>query len=241
MEFTVVDAGVAVIALLSGILAYSRGFTREMFAIAGWIAAAIAAFYIAPVLEPLIREVPVVGTFLARSCVISMIASFTIVVAAALLILSIFTPLIAGLVLDSVLGPLDRMFGFLFGILRGLVLIAIAFLIYTNLSGVEAWPPLDNAASRTIFEDSADILEQSLPDSIPDWFSERIDALMVNCGDELPAATSPEAGDVGTGTTGTGTTDTGTTGTGTAGTGTTDTGTTGTSDTDSTGTGTTGN
>ena len=215
MDFTVVDAGVAVITLLSGILAYSRGFTREMFAIGGWAAAAVAAFYLAPVLEPLIREAPVVGSYLAASCVISMIVAFTIVVAAALLILSMFTPLVSGLVLDSMLAPIDRMLGFLFGVLRGLVLIAVVFLIYTNLSGVEAWPPLDNAASRTIFEESAAILEQSLPDSIPDWFGARIDALMVNCGDELPAATSPEAGDVGTGTTGTGTTDTGTTGTGT--------------------------
>ena len=217
MDFTVVDAGVAVIALLSGALAYGRGFTREMFALAGWAGAAVAAFYLAPMLEPLIREAPVIGSYLAASCVISIIAAFTIVVAVALLILSMFTPLVSGLVLDSMLAPIDRMLGFLFGLLRGLVLIAVAFLIYTNLSGVEAWPPLDNAASRTIFVESAAILEQSLPDSIPDWFGARIDDLMVNCGDELPAATSPEAGDVGTGTTGTGTTDTGTTGTGTSG------------------------
>ncbi len=237
MDFTVVDAGVAVITLLSGMLAYSRGFTREMFAIGGWAAAAVAAFYLAPVLEPLIREAPVVGSYLAASCVISMIVAFTIVVAAALLILSMFTPLVSGLVLDSMLAPIDRMFGFLFGVLRGLVLIAVVFLIYTNLSGVEAWPPLDNAASRTVFEQTATILEQNLPDSIPDWFGARIDDLMVNCGAELPAATSPEAGNVGagtptgiettTGTTGTDSTGTDSTGTGTTGTGTTGTGTTG--------------
>ena len=224
MDFTVVDAGVAVIAILSGVLAYSRGFTREMFAIAGWAGAAVAAFYIAPMLEPLIREAPVVGTYLAASCVISMIAAFTIVVAGALLILSMFTPLISGLVLDSMLAPIDRVLGFLFGIARGVVLIAVAFLIYTNLSGAEAWPPLDNAASRLVFEESAAVLEQSLPDSIPDWFGARIDTLMVNCGDEVPAATSPEAGDVGTGT---GTTGTDATGTGTTGTDDTGTGTTG--------------
>ncbi len=235
MEFTVVDAGVAVIALLSGVLAYSRGFTREMFALAGWAGAAVAAYYIAPMLEPLIREAPVVGTYLAASCVISMVAAFTIVVAAALLILSMFTPLVSGLVLDSMLAPIDRLLGFVFGIARGLVLIAVVFLIYTNLSGVEAWPPLDNAASRTVFEDSAAALEQSLPDSIPDWFGQRIDALMVNCGDQLPAATSPEAGDVGAGTTGPETTDTGTTGTDTTGTGTTGTDTTGTDTTGTTG------
>jgi membrane protein required for colicin V production len=235
MEFTIVDAGVAVIALLSGALAYSRGFTREMFALAGWVGAAAAAYYIAPMLEPLIREAPLVGSYLAASCVISMVAAFTIVVAAALLILSMFTPLVSGLVLESMLAPIDRLLGFVFGLFRGLVLIAVVFLIYTNLSGVEPWPPLDNAASRTVFEDAAASLEQSLPDSIPDWFGQRIDALMVNCGDQLPAVTSPGAGDVDAGTTGAGTTDTGTTDTGTTGTGTTDTGTTDTGTTGTTG------
>jgi membrane protein required for colicin V production len=224
MDFTVVDAGVAVVALLSGILAYSRGFTRELFAIAGWILAAVAAFFLAPQLEPLIRELPVVGSFLAASCVISMIAAFTVVIAGALLILSVFTPLISGLVLDSALGPLDRVLGFVFGIARGLVLIAIVFLIYTNLSGVEAWPPLDNAASRALFEESSALLEQNLPAGVPDWFSAKIDALMVNC-DAAPAATSPEAGTTGTGTTGA--TDGGAANTGTTGTGSTETSTTG--------------
>ena len=224
MDFTVVDAGVAVVALLSGILAYSRGFTREMFAIAGWIAAAVAAFYIAPVLEPLIREVPVVGTFLAASCVISIIAAFTLVVAAALLILSVFTPLISGLVLDSALGSLDRMLGFIFGVARGIVLIAIVFLIYTHLSGDEAWPPLENAASRTIFEESSAVLKQALPDSVPDWFNARIDALMVNCEKALPADISPDASPD-AGDTGTAPADTGNTGAAPAETTGTDTGT----------------
>jgi membrane protein required for colicin V production len=235
MDFTIVDAGVGVITFVSALLAYSRGFTRELFAIAGWIIAAIAAFYGAPALEPLIREIPVVGKILADSCIISMITAFTIVVAAALLVLSVFTPMIAGLVLDSPLGSLDRLLGFLFGIARGIFLVAIAFLIYTEFSGTETWPPLDNAASRTIFEEASALIVQSLPADLSDSIGAQIDALMVNCSDAVPAVTSPEAGNVGTGTeapatgtTGTGTTGTGTTGTGTTGTGTTGTGTTGT-------------
>ena len=221
MDFTVVDAGVGVIVFVSAMLAYSRGFTRELFAIGGWILAAIAAFYGAPMLEPLIRELPVVGNFLADSCIISMIAAFTIVVAAALLVLSIFTPMIAGLVLDSPLGSMDRLFGFIFGIARGILLVAIAFLIYTEFSGAESWEPLDNAASRSVFEETSALIVQNLPANLSDWIGAQIDTLMVNCGDAVPAATSPEAGTVGTGT---GTTGTGTTGTGTTGTGTTPTG-----------------
>lgn len=230
MQFTVVDAGVAVITLLSGILAYSRGLTREFFAIAGWVAAAVAAYYAAPMLEPLIRELPVVGKFLAASCVISMIAAFTVVVAVVLMILSIFTPMIAGLVLDSALGPLDRMLGFVFGVARGLVLIAIVFLIYTHYSGAETWPPLNNAASKAMFEESAALIEQNLPPSIFDWLGERMETLMVNCSNEVPGAGTPEATDLpatGSGAapeTGNGSTDAGTgTGAGSA----TDTTTTG--------------
>ena len=223
MDFTVVDAGVGVITFVSALLAYSRGFTREMFAIVGWVIAAIAAFYGAPMLEPLIRELPVVGNILADSCIISMITAFTIVVAAALLVLSIFTPMIAGLVLDSPLGSMDRLFGFIFGIARGILLVAITFLIYTEFSGAESWAPLDNAASRSVFEETSTLIVQNLPANMSDWIGAQIDTLMVNCGDAVPAATSPEAGTVGTGTetTGTETTGTGTTGTVTTGTTTT--------------------
>jgi len=206
MQFTVVDAGVAVITLLSAMLAYSRGFTRELFAIGGWVIAAVVAFFVAPAIDPLIREIPVIGPKLAESCLLSMFTAFAIVVAIALMILSVFTPLIAGLVLDSALGPLDRMLGFLFGLLRGVLLIAIAFLVYQNFSGAGSWPELDNAASRSLFEEAAAMIEQYLPDSIPDWFGAQVDSLMVNCesAGATPAATDLPAPTTGTGT-GTGT------------------------------------
>lgn len=215
MQFTAVDGGVAVITLVSAILAYSRGFTREVFALGGWAIAIVVAYYVAPALDPLIREAPVVGPVLAESCIISLIAAFTIVVALALLVLSIFTPMIANLVLDSALGPLDRVLGFVFGAARGVVLIAIAFLIYANFSGPGSWPALDNAASLSLVQESAALIEQSVPESIPDWFGEKIEALMVNCEGATPAPQTP-GGETAPATTGPGTT--GTTGTGTAGT-----------------------
>lgn len=190
MQFTVVDGGVAAITLISAILAYARGFTRELFALAGWVIAIVVAYYLAPALDPLMREAPVVGPVLAESCIISLIAAFTIVVALALLVLSLFTPLIAGLVLDSVLGPLDRVLGFVFGVARGLVLIAIAFLIYVNFSGPGAWPALDNAASLVLVQDTAAAIERAVPESVPDWFSDRMETLMAGC--EEVAAPEPQ-------------------------------------------------
>lgn len=46
--FTIIDGVVALIVVLSGLLAYSRGFMREVLAIAGWVAAAVLAFIFAP-------------------------------------------------------------------------------------------------------------------------------------------------------------------------------------------------
>ncbi len=198
MEFTAVDAGIAVIILVSAVLAYSRGFTRELFALAGWVIAFIVAYYAAPMLDPLLREVPVVGPVLAQSCIISMIASFTVIVAAMLLILSVFTPLVAGAVLDSFLGPLDRMLGFLFGVVRGVLLVAVAYLIYANFAGAGTWPMLERAASRQLLEESARLITENLPERVPSWFGERVDALMVNCekrptAPSLPRGATPPA------------------------------------------------
>ena len=191
MQFTYVDAAVALITLLSAVLAYTRGLTRELFAIGGWILAGFAAFYFAPIVEPLIREAPVIGGFLASSCVISMITAFSLVVAVALLILAVFTPIFSSIILESAVGPLDRVLGFLFGVLRGVVLIAVAYLVYTNLSGGEVIPALENAASKPIFDEAAAFIDQYRPDEMPAWFSDRIDALMAPCSGNAPEPTLP--------------------------------------------------
>ncbi|MEM1383394.1 MAG: CvpA family protein [Pseudomonadota bacterium] len=230
MQFTMVDGGVAAIALVSGYLAYARGLTREMFAIGSWILAAFAAFAFAPLLEPLVREIPVVGDFLATSCVISMVVSFAIIMAVVLLILSVFTPLFSSAVQESALGPIDRALGFLFGLARAALLIAIAYLIYTQFvlgEEQEMWPDLANAASHQGIQEMSRMLSDLLPDQsslgaetdpatgrpggIAGWFGSQIDALMAPCNADVPAAPS----DTGTGDTGTGNTG-GATGTQTA-------------------------
>ncbi|MEM0943766.1 MAG: CvpA family protein [Pseudomonadota bacterium] len=192
MEPTLVDAGVAVITLLSGVLAYTRGLTREIFAIGGWILAAAAAFYLTPFVEPFMREAPVIGGFFEDNCILSAVAAFFLVVAAGLLVMSVFTPILASAILDSALGPLDRVLGFLFGAARGLALIAVAYLIYLyTVNGIDAagqlqpiegeWPPLANAASRGLFDEAVTRLSGFLPTEVPSWLKEHVDRLTGIC------------------------------------------------------------
>ena len=49
--FTIIDAVVAAVIILSAILAWSRGFVRESLAILGWIGAAVLAFLFADQVE----------------------------------------------------------------------------------------------------------------------------------------------------------------------------------------------
>ena len=57
-NLTAVDGGAALIIILSAILAFSRGLVRELMAILGWIGAAVAAYYFAPGVQPLVKELP---------------------------------------------------------------------------------------------------------------------------------------------------------------------------------------
>ena len=196
MQFTIADGGMAAVTIISGILAYARGFTRESLAISGWFAAAALAFVLTPGIEPLVRKIPLLGGFLAGSCILSTIGAFTLIVAVTLLILSIVSPIFSNAILKSSIGPLDRGMGFLFGIARAAILIALAYMVYARLSaGTEGWSQLENAGSRLLLDWLAEAITGYLPDEMPSWLEEQIDALMASCTEELqnplPALPAP--------------------------------------------------
>lgn len=185
MSFTIADAVVALIVFVSGFLAYARGVTREALAIGGWIVAGLASFYLAPFVEPLMAEIPYAGDYLRSSCTLSILAAFAVVFAAMLLLLSIVTPVLSGLVRDTaVIGPIDAALGFLFGVARGLLVAAALYMIYDLVVPQnQRLAAIENAASGQMVRDVADKLRDSAPDAAPDWLTGRIDRLMGACGE----------------------------------------------------------
>ncbi|MFD1912216.1 CvpA family protein [Halodurantibacterium flavum] len=179
--FTIVDGVVAGIIVISAILAYSRGLVREVMAIAGWVAAAILAFMFAPAVEPLVREIPGLGRFLGESCELSMIAAFAGVFALALVVVSLFTPLFSSAIQRSALGGVDQGLGFLFGVARGVLLVAVALLVYDRAMAQASIPAIDNSQSAQIFAGFRQNLDQSIPDDAPGWIVVRYEQLMGNC------------------------------------------------------------
>jgi membrane protein required for colicin V production len=180
--FTIIDGVVAGVIILSALLAYSRGVVRESLAIAGWVAAAVLAYIFAPQVQPLVKEIPVIGDFIADSCELSVIAAFAAVFALALVIASLFTPLFSSLVQRSALGGLDQGFGFLFGVLRGILLVAIAFFVYETVITSQQIPMVDDSRSARVFAKMTGKIEDGDPEQALGWITAQYEDLVGNCG-----------------------------------------------------------
>ena len=179
--FTIIDFGVIVIIAVSALLAFSRGIVREGMAIAGWIAAAILAFIFADTAQPLVRQIPYLGDILGDSCELLILASFAVIFAIALLIVSIFTPLLSSFVQKSILSGLDKNLGFIFGICRGLVLVIAAFFVYFTVMPNQKVISIETSKSATIFQYYADDFKNQNPETALDWVRTQYDHLINEC------------------------------------------------------------
>ncbi len=179
--FTIIDAIVAIVIILSAILAYSRGFVREGLAIAGWVAAAVVAYIFADAARPLIAQLPVLNKFLADSCELATIGGFAAVFALALVVFSILTPLFASAVQRSALGGLDQGLGFLFGVLRGVVLVAVAFVVYDRVVVSDAIPVVEASRSAKVFSRMSGQMDETMPADAPGWIVARYEQLVSKC------------------------------------------------------------
>lgn len=186
--FTIVDAIVAVTIILSAILAYSRGFVREGLAIAGWVAAAIVAYSFADAARPLVAQLPGLNKFLADSCELATIGGFAAVFALALVVFSILTPLFASAVQRSAIGGIDQALGFLFGVARGVILVAVAFVVYDRLVVSEAVAVVDQSRSAKVFAKLSGQMDETVPQDAPGWIVSRYESLVSKCA--APGATA---------------------------------------------------
>ncbi len=180
--FTIIDGVVAAVIVISAILAYSRGFVRETLSILGWIAAAILAYMLAPAVEPLVREIPYLGDFLGDSCELTIIASFAAVFAVVLVLAALFTPLFSSIVRRSALGGLDQGLGFFFGVLRGMLLVAVALIVFDRAVPSGTVDMVDNSRSAAVFERLSASIDEAIPEDAPSWIVQRYEDLVGACG-----------------------------------------------------------
>jgi membrane protein required for colicin V production len=177
----IIDGTVLFLVFLSAILAYSRGVVREIMAIVGWVMAAFLAFIFAPQVMPLVKEIPMIGPILADSCELAIIASFAAVFAVALVIVSFFTPLLTSLIDKTAAGRVDRAMGFLFGILRGLAVIAIMFFAYKSILSSDSFALVEESRSAVIFGNVVTNIEERNPERALRWITTQYEELVAVC------------------------------------------------------------
>ena len=126
MPFTWLDIILIVIMLVSACLAMMRGLTREVLSIVAWASAGFGAFFLYEPLLPLAIQY-IQPDNLAKGVLIG--GSFFVI----LIVISLLVILVTEILLESRIGALDRTLGFIFGLGRGLLLVAVAFLFFNAL------------------------------------------------------------------------------------------------------------
>lgn len=177
---TIIDGVSIAVVLLSGILAYARGFLREVLAISGWIISIIIAFMLAPTGVPLVSEIPYLNKIVS-GCEATTIISFALILAISVLVCSIFTPLLSNVVKRSVLNTFDQSLGFLFGALRGIILIVVSVVVYNQVAVDNEYKIVNNSLVYKSVAGISSNIETMLPNSIPNWLIDNYDGLVSSC------------------------------------------------------------
>ncbi|MEP3049289.1 MAG: CvpA family protein [Roseibium sp.] len=158
MPITLLDGLLLVIMLISAVLAMIRGFVREVLSIASWVAAAVAAFLLYE------RVLPYAKQYIAHDLV-AMGASAAAVFLVTLIVVSYITMRISDFVLDSRIGALDRTLGFVFGAVRGLLLVVVAMMFFNWFVQPEQQPQwVLSAKARPILLSIGERLVSILPE-----------------------------------------------------------------------------
>jgi membrane protein required for colicin V production len=199
-----VDIVVLAVIALSTLLALGRGFVKEVLSIFGWIGAAIGTFAI-------FFYVPQVRAFANQQIAEPLLADIAAAVSLfviLLIVLGFFNHAIASRVHASSLGPLDKSLGLVFGLVRGVVLVALAYMAMTDwLLPQKAQRPevVNQARTEPYVAMAANFIKELIPQDLKDRASAILDesSKAVEKGQELndtiqklsPKPNTPPAGE----------------------------------------------
>jgi membrane protein required for colicin V production len=153
----VADILVVVALALSGFLAFTRGFVRELLAILTWGGAAAIAFFGFQWLQPIGRS------FVKPGWLADIVIGLGLFILAFLLISLVSRPIEAR-IRDSNLRGLDRGLGLLFGLVRGAALICLAYLAMSWFipgPNMPSW--VTEARTRPMIEQGTAMLRGLIP------------------------------------------------------------------------------
>jgi membrane protein required for colicin V production len=158
LHFSYVDLLAVLIVLVSTGYAIWRGFVAETLSIIAWAAAAFAALYFGPVIAPHAKGLispPWIGT----------VAAYVVVFLVVLIPLSFISFRFAENVHSSPVGALDRTLGAIFGVVRGLAVVGLAYIVFSAFVPVPTQPKwVKEAGTLPVIQSSAEVILSLVPD-----------------------------------------------------------------------------
>ncbi|MCH9020650.1 MAG: CvpA family protein [Proteobacteria bacterium] len=160
----VADLAVVGVLLLSALLAFFRGAVREFLSIASWGGAAAATYFGFQYAQPYASEL-ITLPLLADA------AAGAALFITTLIVISLIGGYVSRKIRESRLGALDRSLGFLFGLVRGALVVVIAYVIMTWALLPEEHPAwVRQARALPLVEQGAELLVLVIPpEARADW------------------------------------------------------------------------
>ena len=128
----VADALILLVIAVSALFSLRRGFTREAFSLLIWVAAFIVARLFGPAFELMLE-----GSIETPSA--RMATAFGVLFAATLVVGALINHLLGELVRVTGLSATDRLFGMVFGAVRGVVLVIVLVAVGDHLFSADSW------------------------------------------------------------------------------------------------------
>jgi membrane protein required for colicin V production len=128
-----VDFVVLLVVAFSAMMAFLRGFVREILGLGAWIGAGVTAFVFFPIVQPLMRKA-IGNPDLADP------VAFGVVFLVLLIVLTVIARMMGKAVRKAGLGGLDRSLGLVYGLARGAVLMIAAYIGAGLIEPVQNWP-----------------------------------------------------------------------------------------------------
>ena len=117
MAFDIVVLLIVAVAAVGG---FMRGFVQEVLSLAAWILAVLAIHYLHPALTLQLQRVVGPGTG-------SAVLAFALLLLVPYAAMKLIAGWAGGKSRTSVLGPIDRLLGFGFGAIKGLIIVVLGF------------------------------------------------------------------------------------------------------------------
>ena len=170
-SLNIFDLGVLIIVGLSALLSFYRGFLREVMSLGSWIGASVIALYAFPSVSEWIK--PQVKSEMVASGLASM-GVFMV----ALIMISIISGMFFKYLKPSgEIGFLDNLVGLIFGVARGVLIIAIAYLVMDKIITEKNFPDwVKEAKTRTYAAQAASMVAKIAPSYLASM-AETTDAL----------------------------------------------------------------